>query len=142
MITWLVIVTSLLSIILILLIVGIVLYLRQIGRAVRDIEAVAKTIRHDLPPLSGEAHQVLAGAKDLVDTARDEVDRISRISRHVENLVEGRTVVDVANKAVTTSKTTIVSVIEGIKQGLKTIKTEKKKTKESSNDNIENDIDG
>jgi len=134
MLAWLVVVTSLLSVILILMIVGLALYFRQLGRAIREMELTLRTVREEIVPLSDDARQVLRRADGLLITTQGEVERIGRVTAVAERLVEGRVVVDVASKAVTSSRSTISSVLEGIKQGLKVLRSTRDESKEESGD--------
>lgn len=128
----LVVVTVLLSLILIALIVGLALYLRRLDEATREVASTLRAIRESLVPLADDTRQTLTNVDGLVGELRVEVAQIRQITTSVENLVEGRTIVQGAEKAVTSSRATLVSVLEGIKQGLKVLRSGKKESKEES----------
>lgn len=129
-VVWLVVLTSLLSITLIVLIVGLVLYLRQLNRTTREIELTLREMRGSIVPLAEDARRTIADVDELLHSSRMQVERVGWLVQSVQNLIEGRTVVDVANRAVSTSKTTLVSVLEGIKQGLRTLRGSREEVKE------------
>jgi uncharacterized protein YoxC len=126
-------VTVLLSVVLILLIVGLAVYFRRLSCTTRELEATLKTFREEITPLAEEAGRVLRHTNELVIATRMQVDRVGRAAQSVEDLVEGKTIVGAAEKAVSSSRTTLVSVVHGIKEGIKTLRSAKQ-SKEESND--------
>lgn len=120
--TLLVVVVALLSAVLIILVAGVAIYIRRLDAAVNETVLALKMLREEIPPLAGDARQVLHETNNLVQEARSEVEAIHRITSTVENLVEGRTLVDAAGKAVASSTSTISNVLAGIKEALKTLR--------------------
>lgn len=132
MMTLLVVLTVLLSITLIGLVVGLVLYFRRLDEATRELTSMLRAVRENLVPLADDTRQTLASVDGLVGDIRLEVAQIKHVTATIENLVEGRTIVEGAERAVTSSRATLVSVLEGIKQGLKALRSGKKESKEES----------
>ncbi|MEN6357523.1 MAG: hypothetical protein ABFD83_10635 [Armatimonadota bacterium] len=133
MIGLLVTVTVLLSVILILLVVGLAVYFRRLAGATRELEATLKVFREEITELAEEAGRVLRHTNELVIAARMQVDHVGRAAQSVEDLVEGKTIVGAAERAVSSSRTTLISVMQGIKEGIKTLRSAKQ-SKEESND--------
>ncbi|MCE5324705.1 hypothetical protein LLG46_15525 [bacterium] len=133
MIWLLVTVTVLLSVILILLVVGLAIYFRRLSRATYELEETLKAFREEIMPLAEEAGRVLRHTNDLVIATRMQVDRVGRAAQSVEDLVEGKTIVGAAEKAVSSSRATLLSMVQGIKEGIKTLRSAKQ-SKEESND--------
>lgn len=128
----LVVLVILMSVILITLVLGLVLYLRRLDEATREMVSTLRAVRENMVPLADDTRQTLANVDGLVGELRKEVAQIRHITTSVENLVEGRTIVEGAERAVTSSRATLVSVLEGIKQGLKALRSPKKESKEES----------
>ena len=124
----------LLSAILIALVAGLVTYLRRLNAAVSEIAQTQKTLRERVMPLSDDARQLIADTSGLVRSAREEVDRLIRITESLERLIEGKTVADAAGKAIASSRLVLVSLLEGLKQGLKTLRRSEAKPKEEPTD--------
>ena len=130
MTTLLVVVTVLLSVTLIVFIAAFVAHFRQFGRAARETADTLKAVRESILPLADDARQVMADTDGLVRSTRVQVERIDRLLESVERLVQGRTVADAAGKAAAASRVTFVSMLEGLKQGLKVLRSAKNETKE------------
>lgn len=127
-------VTVLMSVTLIVLVAGVALYIRRLDRAVDEMSRTLRAVREDVLPLAADVRQVLLDVDGLVRSARAEVDSIGRVVDSVESLVEGRTIVDAAGKAVSSSRATVVSVLEGLKAGLKALRNSRKETEEELSD--------
>lgn len=112
----------LLSATIILMIVGMGICIRRLGGTAREMEDTLRTVREEVLPLAADLKRVLGNADTVFDSAQAEVERVSRITESIEHLVGGKTVVDAAGKAASTSKATVVSVLEGLRQGLKTLR--------------------
>ena len=121
----LVFVVVLLTATLIALIVGIVLYVRRITQAVREIGETLAEVRKHVIPLSEDVRYVLVNTDGLVSSARTTVETVNRVAESAERLVEGKTITDVAGKVVASSRSTVVTVLEGVKEALKAFKAAK-----------------
>ena len=133
-VAWLVVLTSLLSVTLIVLITGLVLYMRQLNRTTREMELTLRAVRTSVVPLAEDVGRTLADVDELLRSSRAQVERVGWLVQSIENLVEGKTVVDAANRAVSSSRTTLVSVLEGVKQGLRILRGSREDIKEDVED--------
>lgn len=134
MMALLVTVVVLLSITLIILVVGVFMLSRRLADVSSEMTQTMKAMRESVVPAAQDASKALGNVDLLVSEVRAEVRQISRIIEMVERLLEGRTVVAAASRAVASSKTTLTSVFEGLKEGLKAIKSLKKDHSDLSND--------
>jgi uncharacterized protein YoxC len=127
-------VTVLLSVTLIIIVVGLAFYFRRLDSATRQMEETLKAIREEIVPLSDDAGRLLRHANELVIAARMQVDRVGRAAQSVENLMEGKTIVGAAEKAVSTSRTTLISMVQGVKEGIKNLRSSGKQSREDIDD--------
>jgi len=112
--------------------VGIVVYVRRLDDAVAELKLSLKEFRENTGPLCDDIRQVLTNTDGLVTSARGQMQSIARVTESVEHLVEGKTIMDAAGKAVSTSRSTLVSVLQGIKEGLRALRSSKKDSEEVS----------
>lgn len=124
----------LVSVTLIVLAVGVVCYIRRLNAAVKEVSESLTAFREQVLPLAGQVRQTLDHTDELVRTTRDEVERIGRLTRTVEDIVEGRTIAKAAEKAVESSKSTLVLVLEGIKEGIRAFRHPADRSKEAKAD--------
>ncbi len=127
-------VTVLLSVTLITIVVGLALYFRRLQCATKQIEETMKAIREEIVPLSEETSRVLRHTNELVIAAKMQLDRVGRAAQSVENLMEGKTIVGAAEKAVSTSRTTLISMVRGVKEGIKNLRSAGKQSREDIDD--------
>lgn len=130
----LVVVIVLLSATLIVLVTGILLYISQLNKAVSEMSETLKAIRKDVVPLSADAKRVLVNTDNLISGARQQVDSIKRVTDLAEQWLDGRNITRAAGAAVSTSRTKVVSALEGLKIGLKALRSAKTDQKEESLD--------
>jgi uncharacterized protein YoxC len=136
--TLLVVVAVLTAVTLIVLIVGLLAYMRRLSDAVSEIQHTLAAVRENMVPLAQDSRRLIADADEFVIAAREQVGRIRRLVDTVEQLLEGRTLTRAASAAVSSSKTTLVSVLEGIKQGIHALRRSKdEETAEPSPDESE-----
>lgn len=124
----------LLTLIVLTLVVGFALIGRRLETTLRETEETLRAGREDVSAVSRDIRQSLAEADGLVRSTREQVARVDRVLAGVERLVEGKAVVDAAGRAVNSSRATLLSAIEGVKQGLKTLRSAKSKSKEEADD--------
>lgn len=124
----------LLSVVVIVLVVGLAVVSRRIGRAAGEMEETLRVMREEVLPLSGDLRQVLVNVDGLARSTREAVERVDRVAEAVGHLVEGRAAVGAASRAVESSRVTVVSLLEGIKQGLKTLRWARNESKEEPDD--------
>lgn len=137
--TLLIVLTVLMSITLIVVAVGIVVYVRRLSEASSEVAAAAREIAESvriaqgaIVPLADDARRAVNNADQLMTSARVEVDSIGRITGALEGLLEGRSIVNAAGRAVAGSRSTAVAVLDGVKEALKTLRSSRKGTKEDA----------
>jgi len=128
----LVIVAVLLSATLIVLIAGILIYIRRLDKAIAEISHTLSVTRKEILPLSEDIRRVLANADGMITSGRQQCDRMKRVTDAAEQLLDGRAVTRAAGVAVSTSRNTMLIALEGLKQGLKALRQSKSETKEES----------
>jgi hypothetical protein len=119
---------------LIALIVGVALYLRRLNCATDELAQTLKVAREGILPLVEDARHTLGNMDALIISARKEVETVGRITESVERLIEGRTITETAGKVVASSRSTLVSVFEGLKEGLRALRRAKRESEEESHD--------
>jgi len=124
----------LLTLAVVALVIGIVLLARRLRAVARTMEDTLRSGRDDISAVSRDIHQSLSEADNLMRATREQVGRVDRILTGVENFAEGRTIVDAAEKAVSSSRVTLLAAMEGVKQGLKALRSSSNKSKEEAND--------
>ncbi|MCX6345938.1 MAG: hypothetical protein NT018_12855 [Armatimonadetes bacterium] len=134
MIILLVIIAALLSATLMVLAVGTIFYMKRFDKAVGEMEKTLSAFRKDVLPLAVDLKRLWVDADELVIAARRQCDRMMRVTEAAENLLDGKTLTRVAGDAVSSSKVTLISVIEGIKQGFKTLRSSRTESKEEPQD--------
>jgi len=129
----------LVSLALIVLIVGIGLYIRRFNSITREIAESAReaagafrTTRDAIVPLAEDMRSVLANLDGLISSTRKDVESVGRAVEFIEHFVEGRAISTAAGRAVAASKSTLSAVLEGLKEGLRAIRSKPKEKKEES----------
>ncbi len=121
----------LLSATLIVLVIGVILYLQRISVALREAAETLKAAREEITPLARDTGALLKRVDDFAREACEVLGRVNHVVAVVERHVEGKSVTDAAAKAVSASRATVVSVLEGLREGLKTLKGSKNESRES-----------
>ncbi len=139
--TLLVLLVILTSVTLIVLIVGMAAYLRRLNAATQEVAAAARdaaesfrAARDAMVPLASETRLVVANLDGLVSRARAQIEAIERITSLIERVTEGKAITDAAGKAVSTSRTTLLAALEGLKEGLKALRRSKQVAEEEPTD--------
>jgi len=137
--TLLTVLIALVSLALIVLIVGIGLYIRRLNSATREIAESARetaeafrAARDAIVPLAADMRSVLANLDGLISSTRKDVESVGRAMELVERLIEGRAISIAAGRAVAASRSTLATVLEGLKEGLKALRSKPKEKKEES----------
>jgi hypothetical protein len=130
--TLLVVLIAFQSIALVAVAVAVVLYARKTSDSVREFGQAASDLRDCLVPVAQDLKKTINDTDGLVLAARTEVDRIGRLSASIERIMEVVALVQTAEKAVASSKTTAVSVIQGIKAGLQALRSVRRNSEEGS----------
>jgi|GEM_PF-1817303 vacuolar-type H+-ATPase subunit E/Vma4 len=127
------------SLALVVLILVIGLYIRrfnsvtrEIAESVREVAEAFRTTRDAIVPLAEDMRSVLANLDGLISSTRKDVESVGRAMEFVEHFIEGRAISTAAGKAVAASKSILSAVFEGLKEGLKAIRSRPKENKEES----------
>lgn len=131
--TLLVVVTVLLSITLILMIVGIIVIFRRLEQTTDQMTKTMKSVQESIGPLATDMRHTLANIDSLCDNTRAQMQRVGRFVEAIEHIIEYKSIASLAGKAAFSSKVTLVSLFEGLKSGLKALKSVKQEPKEESN---------
>lgn len=143
---WLVFCVVLLSVTLVAVVVGIALYVSRLNRAMQEIADTLGEVRQKIVPLADDVRYVLVNTDGLVSSARSTVESYERVAQAVDRLIEGKTLADVAGKVVASSKTTVSSILEGVREAVRAFRTARpqrseKSDKEQSDSGNEANID-
>lgn len=109
-------------------------FLRKIGRASEDLSHFLKVTEEELTATATEVRNTLTSVDRLVTDVAETAERIDRLTCEAERLVEGARMASAAARAVKSSTAGVVSVYEGIRQGIKTLWGSKEINKEGTYD--------
>jgi len=126
----LVVTTVLLTLAVILLTAYVSIISRRLNSTADEMEKTMRAVRERIVPLSDDTRELVANADGLVGDARTQIQRLDRLCESAEGLLEGKTIGDAAAKAASASKVTVLSVLEGVKQGLKVLRSAQAESKE------------
>jgi predicted Holliday junction resolvase-like endonuclease len=139
--TLLILLVVLMSVTLILLIVGVAIYLRRLNAATQEVATAARdaaesfrAARDAVVPLANDTRLAVANLNELVSRTRAQIETVERVTGLVERVLEGRTITDAAEKAVSTSRSTLLAALEGVKEGLKSLRRSKHVKEEEHTD--------
>ncbi|HOK54081.1 MAG TPA: DUF948 domain-containing protein [Armatimonadota bacterium] len=103
-------------------VVGVIV-VRRLSKTVEAAEAALEDIRRELPPTLRAAQDALKGIESLAARTEEEMTRVDQVLRSADRLISGVAVADAAMKAVRDSRTTVVSLLAGLKEGLKVLRS-------------------
>jgi len=101
---------------------GILREARKIGQATEDISRLLKTAEDELVPTIRDARTAVKDADRLIVCATETVHRVDRLTGGVEGLLEGSVAGLAASKTVKSASATLLSVYEGVRQGIKILR--------------------
>lgn len=104
----------------------------RMGSLAREAECALRAAREHLDAVSGDLRSALAKTEGLLGDLRVQISRIDRMFGGIERIADGKAVADATGKAVRSSRTKILAAVEGIKQGLKTLRGTDNKPKEDA----------
>jgi len=119
---------------LIVLSIGVTVYFRRLDEAARETASTLKAVRDSLAPLVEDARATIARIDALTVETTTEMQRIGRLTGHLEDLVEGKTVSDLVERTAASTRSKVAVLLEGLKEGIKTLRGSKAQTKEESHD--------
>jgi hypothetical protein len=132
--TLLVVIIALQSATLIALGIVAVVYIRKTNEAVSDFTRAASDIRDSILPVAEDLRRAVNNTDALVISAKTAVDSMVRLSGSLSRIVEISRLVSVAEKAVTSPKTSVTTIVDGIKAGLHALRGARGNSKEGSED--------
>ncbi len=101
---------------------GILREARKMGQATEDISRLLKTTEDELAPAIRDARTAINDADHLIVCATETVHRVDRLTGGIEGLVEGPVAGLAANRTVRSASATLLSVYEGVRQGIKILR--------------------
>lgn len=106
-----------------MLVITIVIILgkRKIDQASEEISQTLALVKEHVVPTADEARKLIAKSDLILEDARRQLIRIDRIGRVLERITAGKTILNMAGKAAATSKVTLFSVLEGLRQGVRVL---------------------
>ncbi len=104
--------------------------LKKYEKVAGAAEAMLNDIRRELPATLQAAQVTLKQLQRTAEKTESELDRVDDILRSVDRLVSGAMITNAAACAMRSSRTTLASVIAGLKEGLRVLKTPGAQTKE------------
>ena len=101
---------------------GILCETRKIGQATEDISRLIGAVEEELVPTVRDARTVLNDADRLIVCATENVHRVDRVTGGIEHLLDGSVAGLVASKTVKTASATLLSVYQGVMQGIRILR--------------------
>jgi len=96
--------------------------LREANKIAQEWTKLAKTVNDDLVPAVTKAASTMSDAGELLAQVSRTVDRVDRVAAVGERLMDSAHVATAATKAVKSTATELISVYEGVKQGIKSLR--------------------
>lgn len=125
---------ALVALAIVVLVGGVLREIRKIGKASEDLSRLLKTAEESCAELTRDTHTTLNDADKLIVEITDTVEHIDKVAEGTERLLNGALVVSTAAKAIKTSTAGLVSVLEGVKQGIKTLRGSEETNEEGTSD--------
>ncbi|MFQ3548826.1 MAG: DUF948 domain-containing protein [Armatimonadota bacterium] len=130
------------------LIIAFVFYIKKLNKILSSIENDIKVVRIHIEDISSEVRSVISNANNFVseariqlknvdiiaDDAKISINNLSKILTKIETILDLGLVTGAAAKAVSSSAGTVKLLFEGIKEGIKTLKTKKEINLEDNKD--------
>jgi hypothetical protein len=95
---------------------------RKVGRAAEDVSRFAQTADREITQFTQSAGVTLSNVDELAASASRAVERLDGVVESAERLIDVGQIALTATKAARSSTAAAVSVYEGIKQGIKTLR--------------------
>ena len=104
------------------LVQGILRQVGKVGQVSDDLSHFLKVTEDELVPTTRDARSALGGIDKLVVQITETVERVDNVAAGAERLLDASQVASAATSAVKSSAAGILSVYEGVKQGIKTLR--------------------
>lgn len=101
---------------------GILREARKIGQATEDVSRLLKTAEDEILPVVRDARTTLNDADRLIVCTTETVHRVDRVTGGIEHLLDGSIAGLATSKTVKSASATLMSVYEGVRQGIKILR--------------------
>jgi hypothetical protein len=96
--------------------------LRKVGQATEDLSHLLRAAEEEIVPTVREARTTLSDADRLIVCATETVHRVDRVTGGIEHLLDGSVAGLAASKTVKSASATLLSVYEGLRQGIRILR--------------------
>ena len=96
--------------------------LQKAGRAADRIATLTETLNREIIPVSKNAASTLESADKLIEDANLTVQLVNKVAGGADRLIETARMATAATHAVKSTTAGVISVYEGVKQGIKTLR--------------------
>jgi ABC-type transporter Mla subunit MlaD len=104
-----------------MLVMGILRELRKVGKACEDTSGFLQVAKESCAELTSDTHTTLGDIDRLVSGLANTAEHIDKVAEGAERLVSGAHVAATVAKTLRATTAGLVSVLEGVKQGIKTL---------------------
>jgi uncharacterized protein YoxC len=105
----------------VILVLGILREIRKIGQATETVSETLDAVKEELTATAQDARVALQDVDRLTLQVTSTAERVDRVTEVIEHLVDGAHAASAAAKAMRSSTAGIAGVLEGIKQGIRTL---------------------
>jgi len=120
----------LLSAALIVLIVGFAVSARRLSEKITQITVATRDVRDAVVSTVATTRQLMSNADELMTDVKGRLERIDALAEHVERALAVKNIAVAAGKALISPKITLVSIIEGLREGARALWGHKNESKE------------
>jgi uncharacterized protein YoxC len=96
--------------------------MRKVGQATDQLNGVLQRVNEEILPLAQNASKTISDMDVLVVNATGTAERINRLAASVESLLDTSNVATTATKVAKSTAAELISVYEGVKRGIKTLR--------------------
>lgn len=116
------------------LVIGALRELRKIGQASEDLSRLLRTAEEELAPTMQNARSIASDADQLVIQLTKTAERVDRVAEDAERVVRGTFLTASVVRTLKSSTAGLLSVYEGVKQGIRNLCGSQETDKEEAND--------
>lgn len=114
----------------VLVITGVLIYIarnllqemQKVGRVTEEISSLIQTVNAEVIPVVKSASTTLVDIDNLVTQVTKTADRVEKLTGGVERVLDTAHVATAATKAAKSTAAELISVYEGVKRGIKTLR--------------------